>query len=103
MEETLAPIQVEIKPGNPPTTSDEKKYYLELSKSRGDHVEWFMAGSNDDWAVIFQDMSPFHRQYFVPGAHQSGGIVVDSGLTEYKYTICADGKKSDSPIIKIVP
>lgn len=103
MEETLAPIQVEIKPGNPPTTKVEDQYYLRLSKSKGEHVEWFMANNNDDWAVVFQDMSPFQRDYFVAGKRASGTIIVDDGPTEYKYTICANGKKSDSPIIKIEP
>lgn len=101
MEETLAPILVEIQPGNPPTTKVEDQYNLHLSKSKGQHVEWFSA--NDDWAVVFQDMSPFQRDYFVPGKRASGTIVVDAGPTEYKYTICANGKKSDSPIIKIDP
>jgi hypothetical protein len=98
MKKKTAPIRVEIKPGNPPTADP---YVLDISKKGADRVEW--SSKVKDWAVVFEGLSPFKRLYFIPGQHQSGNIVVDSGPTEYSYTVYVNGKKSNSPQIKISP
>jgi hypothetical protein len=91
----MAKITVVISVTNPPTCEPDNR---EISKRRGDHIEWVCADPN--WMVIMQNPSPFRDNVFNASKPNSGvpRLAPDEPMT-FKYTAIAGGHSADPGVI----
>ncbi len=83
-----------------PSKVDKDPVEVWKNKDGNDRVEWSGPG---DWLVVFNDASPFDRDYFTPADPETADIVGEGGGREYKYTVYVDGKRGADPIIIVRP
>lgn len=80
-------ITVTIAAGHPPQVDLDLTH---VSKDHKDEVVWRCQGAKD-WAVIFEDGSPFASDYFGPNNDASGAVTNGTVGQTYKYTVKAGG------------
>lgn len=86
--------KIKIIPGDPPTVEKDGQKVI---KKDDDRVKW--ESKSKDWAVVFEGDTPFELHCFSPSASDSGKIMPNAQLKQYKYTIFVDGRKSDPILI----
>jgi plastocyanin len=92
-------VTVTINPTNPPTVSPDP---AEISKSKGDQVDWECPQCTNGFSVHFPQGTPFASSSFSNSNPNSGRAQNSAATGTYHYTVTVGGNTAD-PGVKLNP